>query len=616
MEEKLEQKIKQAPDAPGVYLFKDGQGRIIYVGKARSLKQRVRSYLAPAEDAPRLKALQSQARDIEYIVTDNEVEALILECNLIKENRPRYNVNLKDDKDYPYLLLTQETYPRLEYLRLSQIEGRRGRRKLPPGSYRLFGPYTSAGAVKETVKFLGKVFPLRRCRRPLDGTPSRERPCLNFQMKRCLAPCRGAEALSPEEYKELVEQVALFLQGQQGELEKVLKEKMKQAAKEQRFEEAALYRDQLQSLQQIREQQKVLSVSRKCDQDLLALARHEDEVAVHVFKIREGKLLSQDHFPLSGTQELTDEQILTAFIKNYYSRGTPIPPELILSASLEEEPLVREWLQKQAGRRVTLTVPRRGRRKQLLEMARRDGELLLREKKAVAGRRVEEPLKELAELAAPGRELERIEGYDISHLQGGQAVGVMVVFTRGLPDKGEYRQFLLRETPAGDDYAALQEVLLRRFSRTDWPSPDLLLIDGGRGQLNAAREALARTGHPELPLIALAKNPEQIFLEALEKPLLLPAHSPLLQLLQRIRDEAHRYAVACHRRRRQKEGLGSPLEKIPGIGPRRRAALLNHFGSLENLYRATEAEIRDVPGFNARLARHLHRQLHSAKGDA
>ena len=288
-----------------------------------------------------------------------------------------------------------------------------------------------------------------------------------------------------------------------------------------------------------------------------------------------------------------------------------------MSASLEEEPLVREWLQKQAGRRVTLTVPRRGRRKQLLEMARRNGELQLREKKAVAGRRVEEPLKELAELAAPGRELERIEGARYLPFAGRPGCGGHGGLHPGPPRQGGVPAI----SPAGDPRrrrlcrpagGAAAEIFPDGLA----PLPTCSSSTGAGGQLNAAREALARTGHPELPLIALAKNPEQIFLEALEKPLLLPAHSPLLQLLQRIRDEAHRYAVACHRRRRQKEGLGSPLEKIPGIGPRRRAALLNHFGSLENLYRATEAEIRDVPGFNARLARHLHRQLHSAKGDA
>lgn len=617
----LAEKVRHFPESPGVYLIKDAVGRIIYIGKARSLRQRVRSYVAANGAAPpRLQALQDQMREIDYIVTDSEVEALILECNLIKEYRPRYNVDLKDDKDYPCLRLTGGPYPRLEYLRLSQKEGRRQgksrrvreQRAVEERGALYFGPYTDAGAVRETMRLLGKIFPLRRCRRPLTGEPAGERPCLNFQMKRCLGPCRGAAAVSPEEYGRLVDQVVLFLEGRRDFLERQLEEKMHRAAREERFEEAARLRDQLQAVRRVAAQeQKVHFLKKAVDRDVLALVRHETAVAVHLFIIREGKLIRREHFPLgSAAAEADDGEALSAFIKSYYSRGAQPPKEIILSDYPDDRKTLEDWLRELAGAKVTLAVPRRGSHRELVEMALRNGRLKLQDEQERTEQRVLLPLEELARLAGLEAAPRRIEGYDISHLYGGDAVGAMVVFEQGRPFKDGYRRFYLRRTPPGDDCAALQEVLQRRVARREWPRPELMLIDGGRAQLNAAREALQQAGFTEVILLALAENPDRIFLENEKTPVLLPANSTLLQLLQRIRDEAHRFAVDYHRRLRRQSATHSRLEEVPGIGPQRRAALLKHFGSLEQLYRASEEELAAVPGISRVLAERIYRKLH------
>lgn len=615
MDPVLEEKAARFPNAPGVYLIRDAAGRIIYVGKARSLKQRIRYYLAQKGAPPRLRALQARMHDLECLVTDSEVEALILECTLIKEHRPRYNIYLKDDKDYPYLRLTGELYPRLQYLRLSQKEkedrryGRSGAGLIPERE-RLFGPYTNAGAVRETVRLLGKVFPLRRCRRPLDGRPGPGRPCLNFQMGRCLAPCRGKEVVAPEEYGQLVQRVVLFLEGRQRELEQDLEQRMHAAAGAETFEKAAALRDQLQALRWVMDQdQKVLSMA-GADQDVLALVREKKEAAVHLFRIREGRLLGQEHFALSGAAGVPDGEALAAFIKHYYSRADRVPLEILLSHSPDERQLLLQWLQQRGHTRVAVKVPVRGPRKELVELACRNGLLRLKEAITTTGQREETPLRELARLAGIDKIPQRIEGFDISHLRGAEAVGSMVVFREGRPARDQYRYFYLRHTPVGDDYAALQEVLRRRWAHKDWPRPDLILVDGGRGQLAAARRVLVETGAGRQPLVALAEKPEQIFLEGQPAPLLLPAHHAVLQLLQRIRDEAHRFALNYHRRLYRRKALRSSLEQIPGIGPKRRVALLKHFGSVEQLLRAAPEEIATVSGFSSVLAERVFRFLH------
>ncbi len=614
MLEQLKDKIQQIPALPGVYLLKDKNGRVIYVGKANSLRNRLKSYLADnGTMSPRLRSLQGRLADIEYVVTDTEVEALILECNLIKEYRPRFNVNLKDDKDYPYLILTPELYPRMELLRLSQRKSRRGRYKPSPGKEeQRFGPFTDVGAVRETMRFIGSIFPLRRCRQPLNGTPAADRPCLNFQMKRCLAPCRGEKEVSPEEYDRLVRQVVLFLQGRHGELGKKLKEQMEEAAQEQRFEKAAALRDRLQALQRVAGQQQKMALNEDdAERDVLALGRHGDRAAVHLFQVRSGKLLSQEHFLLTGAEDADDEEAIASFIKSYYNQAESLPPEIVISDQPNDMDLLREWLKGKAGRKVELRVPRRGSLKKLVELARRNCRLRLEEDAEQRLRKTVQPLKELGRLVGLEAPPERIEGFDISHLRGGEPVGAMVVFHAGEPHKEGYRQFNIRSARAGDDYGALQEVLQRRAGRETWPKPDLILIDGGRGQLSAAGKALAGTSLEDVPLTALAKDPDQLFLQGAALPVRMAANSPVLQLLQRIRDEVHRFAIGGHRSRRSRSGIRSRLDDIPDVGPSRRAALLRHFGSSDEVCKGSVDQLAEVPGINRSLAETIYRFLRS-----
>lgn len=601
----LKEKVKYFPERPGVYLLKDHNGRIIYVGKALSLRQRVRSYLVENKNpSPRLRLLQANLSEIDYLVTDSEVEALILECNLIKEYRPRFNVNLKDDKDFPYLILTADHYPRLELMRLSQKDSRRGRSiPLESKEERRFGPYTDVGAVRETMQLLGSLFPLRRCRQPLDGRTASARPCLNYQMNRCLAPCRGKEKVPYNDYDGLVRQVVMFLRGNYGGLEKALGKQMHIAAEEHRFEEAASLRDRISALQRVAgQQQKVLSADNSPDRDVLALVRFKQKVAVHLFKIREGKLLSQDHFPLSGAGEVADDEVMSSFVKSYYNRADSLPDEILFSTLPSEIELLGKWLKEITGRKISLRFPRRGSLKNLVKLALTNGILKLKEEQARQERMIEEPLQELAKLLGLSKMPLRIEGYDISHLGGKEPVGVMVVFQNGEPFKDGYRRFNIQDVVEGDDYAALQEVIKRRSGKTLWPPPDLLLIDGGKGQLNAVLVSLCQTPMKDIPIIALAKNPDRLFLEGSGLPVLLNADSALLKLLQRIRDEAHRFAVSGQRSRRKRSLVQSRLEQVPGIGPVRRKALLEHFGSISQIKEASAEQLQQVDGINETLA--------------
>lgn len=613
MFEELKEKIRHFPELPGIYLIKDKNERIIYVGKAGSLRKRVRSYFADqATHSPRLRSLQNQMAAIDYLVTDSEVEALILECSLIKEYRPKFNVNLKDDKDYPYLILTPELYPRLELLRLTQKNSRKGRFEAYPGrEEKRFGPYTDVTAVRETLMFLNTVFPLRRCRRFLDGSPSAERPCLNFQMRRCLAPCRGAEAVSPTEYDQMVQQITLFLEGRYHRLEKDLKKQMEEAADEEKFEKAAVLRDRLDALQRVSGQQQKMLIRRGIpDRDVIALVQQAAVAAAHIFMIRDGKLLSQKHFKLTGTEDLEQNEVLASLIKSYYSRINDYPAELLLAHEPAEMNLLASWLEKEAGRKIGLRIPRRGELRKLVELAERNCRLKMQEEEANRERRILLPLNELKTLLGLTKVPERIEAYDISHLRGGSAVGAMVVFENGEAVKAEYRRFRISQAPAGDDYAALQEILTRRACRNDWLKPDLILIDGGRGQLGAVAAALKQTALEGYPLVALAKNPDRLFAESSPLPVLLPAESPTLQLLQRIRNEVHRFAVSGHRQLKRHHSLHSRLENIPGIGPAKRAALLKAFGSPEEIKKAEISELMKVPGISRNLAEAIYGAAH------
>ncbi len=592
--ERLAAQTLELPRQPGVYLFKDQKGEIIYVGKALDLRQRVRSYfLKNASSLPRLKMLVEKITSLEFIVTDNEEEAFMLESNLIKAHVPRYNVRFKDDKHYPYLRLSmQEPFPRLEVAR--RVEGQ---------GYRYFGPYSKAGAVKETVRLIKKLFPLRSCRQPLQAGEARGRPCLNYQIKRCLAPCRGD--LPPREYMAVVEQVALFLEGRMSPLLKKLEKEMQLAARDLKFEKAARLRDQLLALRQIGEQQKAVTTDRR-DRDIIALVELPGGFSLGIFKVRAGKLLGADYFkPVAAAGEDT-AVIMKEFLRHYYEQAAFVPGEVLVSHWPSEKELLAGWLKsKRDNKKIQIRVPQRGEKKALLELLKKNVLLQVEEEEKEA-RQKGLALQELARILSLPELPQRIEGYDISHLAGQETVGAMVVFLQGQPGKEEYRRFKIRTSAPGDDYAALTEMLQRRFSRETPALPALVLVDGGRGQLSAARAVLKEKGYASLPVVALAEKEEQIYIPREIQPLCLPAAHPALKLLQRVRDEAHRFALAFSRELVLKSSLASFLETVPGIGPVRRKALLQHFGGMEALREASREEIAAVPGMSSTVAARLY----------
>lgn len=614
----MREKLEQLPESPGVYIYRDGQGAIIYVGKAVSLKHRVRSYFgASAARDPKVKALMSRARDLEYITTDSEVEALILESNLIKEHRPRYNVFLKDDKSYPYLKLTlREEYPRVLMTR----------RLVKDGS-RYFGPYTQVGAVQETLRLLKRIFPLRTCKQK---TPApRSRPCLNQHIKRCLGPCCGL--VTPEEYGRLVDGVQLFLSGHQEQLIKDLRRRMEQAAADLDFERAALLRDQLLAVEKVAERQKIVSGDNE-DRDVVAMARDRGKSCVMVFFVRGGKLIGREHFILDETADMQRGEVINAFLKQYYLQAEFIPREVLAEdIPAEELALLERWLSEKRGGRVHISKPRRGEKKKLVELAGRNALLVLEEMQAgraagsdVLGQALDELARVLGLDAPPGR----LECFDISNIQGAETVASMAVFEDGRPAPQQYRRFKIKTVSGPDDFASMREVLGRRFARgreerelinTGQLStrrakfhrlPDLLVVDGGKGQLSSAVAVLEEQGCAGIPVCGLAKEEELIFLPGRPEPVRLPADSPALQMMQRLRDEAHRFAVTYHRQLRGKRNLKSMLEDIEGVGAARRRELLRTFGSVDKIMAAGLDELAAAPGMNRKAAEAVYDYFH------
>jgi excinuclease ABC subunit C len=606
----LAEKAKHFPDKPGVYLFRGARGEVLYVGKAVSLRSRVRSYFTGAQNG-KTQALLGRAADVECIVTGSEVEALILESNLIKEHRPRYNVLLKDDKSYPYLKVTvQETYPRVFLTRTQPRDGAR-----------YFGPYPSAGAVHETLRLLKKLFPLRTCRQVRFANG---RPCLNFHIGRCLGPCRGT--VDPERYRALVQEVLLFLEGRHTDLVRDLTRKMEAAAANLEFERAAELRDQLRAVEQVLAKQHIVSTRRE-DLDVVALARDGNRGRTVVLEIREGKLIGQHSLALQGIADRTEAEVLTAFLKQYYREVGFIPPEVLLPVPLgDEQELIARWLSLRRGARVRLHVPRRGRKRELVGMAEQNAALV---RAQMEGERdTEAALAELAALLGLETPPARLEAFDISNIQGAQTVGAMVVFEHGRPAPDEYRRFRVRSSQMPDDYAAIREVVGRRFARAREEGeliatgqlssrearfvrlPDLVLIDGGKGQLSAALEAMREAGCDDIPVFGLAKEEEQLFAPGRPDPLPVPRDAQALYLLRHLRDEAHRFAVDYHRRTRSRESLRSLLDEIEGIGLTRRRALQRAFPSLEALKAATVEELAAVPSMNRKAARAVYVYFH------
>jgi excinuclease ABC subunit C len=607
-------RLELLPRRPGVYLMKDAAGRVLYVGKAVDLRQRVRSYFQQGDRLPpKIRALTAKVADLDFTVTDNEVEALILESNLIKEYRPRYNINLKDDKHFPYLRLTvQEPFPRLHVTRRVEKDGAR-----------YFGPFAGAGVVRETLGLIRRLFPLRNCRGPLD--PDRtKRPCLNSHIGRCLAPCGGAGS---DDYGRVVDEVLLFLEGRRDLLLKTLKERMTEASLNMEYEKAARLRDQYRAVEALGEKQKVAAVGGG-DRDILALAAGNGTACVQLFAVRGGKVTGRDHFLLTNPTGENTSEVLAFFLRRYYTLAVEIPPELVLSEEIPDHRLTEIWLRQSRGRRVIITVPQRGEKKALVRLAADNARLLLEQEEIRSGRR--DPANMLRDLAASLGMDEppyRIEGYDVSHLHGEGAAAAMVVFQGGLPLPAEYRRFRLRSAPGADDYSSLREALTRRFARLtaareEGPAagkscdpfllaPDLVLVDGGPGQLGAARRALEAAGLSGVPVVSLAKEEELVFRVEPREPLRLPAASPALQLLQHVRDEAHRFALTYQRTLRRRPDRDSSLLEVPGIGEKRRKALLGHFGSLSALRRAGVEELAAVRGMNRAVAENLYRYFQS-----
>lgn len=601
----LDEKLKSLPANPGCYLYKDGKGAIIYVGKAINLKNRVRSYFQKsANHSPKTKRLVAHIVDLEWIVTDSELEALVLECNLIKRHRPKYNIRLRDDKHYPYLLLTAaEPFPRLLITRrVQQGDGNR-----------YFGPYTNSHAVGETLNLVYRLFPLVTCRKPWTNR-AEQKPCLYHHMGRCPeAPCAGLA--DPERYRQAVRDVELFLSGRQEALVKQLRTQMEAAADDLQFERAAKLRDQIQAIQMIVERQKVVNTTGG-DQDVMAVVADELGAAVQMFFIRGGKLIGQEHFLLDGADAEAGLGEATAeFVKQYYQDASFVPGEILLPTHVEEMEIIESWLRQKKGAKVTLQVPARGEKRKLIDLAATNAQLALqqmRERSAAEQSRIDSALQTLAAaLEMPRNPLSRIEAYDNSNIQGRHAVGGMVVFERGKPKKSEYRRFKIEQSEGDpNDFAMMFEMLSRRFSQMAEgnpkfaAAPDLILIDGGKGQLTAAQDAMRQFGY-DFPMIGLAKQFEQIFLPGRPEPLELPRNAPALFLLQRVRDEVHRWAIAYHRNVRGRAARMSVLDEVPGIGPLRRKALQKFFGSVERMKQASAAELAKAPGMNAKVAQEL-----------
>lgn len=619
----LEAQLKLLPDRPGCYLYKDANGRIIYVGKARNLKSRVRQYFQSARNlTAKVIALVSQIADIEHIVTDSEVEALILESNLIKRYKPKYNIRLRDDKHYPYLRLTLgDKWPRLLVARAMRRDGSR-----------YFGPYTTAGAMWDTMKLARRIFPLRTCSDPAKYPKG----CLQLHIGRCLGPCLP-DFDQHEAYQQATKDLADFLEGRSDEVVRRLQQRMEEAAENLAFERAAELRDQLRAVEKVTEKQKMISGVMD-DLDAVAFARGHDEASVQVFFVRQGKLIGRDQFIMAGTDEMTDGEVIAAFLQQQYTATDFVPREILVSYEPEDGDVIEDWLTKKRGARVHIRRPQRGEKRELVAMVAENAQQGMVERRSVRERELaatQGALEELQRhLGLPDLPY-RIECFDISHVQGSEVVAAMVVFKGGAALKSDYRRFKMK-ADRNDDFANMAEVVTRRFKRGlaereaisekrikeleaglvaaeeeaafgdevaapgQGPRfavfPDLVLIDGGKGQLSAAREAMRALGVDHIPTVALAEEEELIFAEGRPDPYVLPRGGQALFLVQRVRDEAHRFAVTYHRKLHRKAASRSALDDVPGIGPKRKRALLKEFGSLKRIREASVEELAGVPG--------------------
>ena len=620
----FEHRLRVTPEKPGVYLMKDARNEVLYVGKASVLRNRLRSYFgSPTGHPPKIRRMMSRMTDFEFIVTDTEAEALILENTLIKRYKPHFNARLKDDKTYPYLKIDlTEEFPRVYITRQVANDGAR-----------YFGPFATASSVRKTMDLVKKLFPYRSCTKTITGRDPR--PCLEYYIHRCVAPCSGLA--SQEEYAQVVQQVIMFMEGNTEAVTRELKKKMEAAAEELEFERAAALRDQIKGIDQVAEEQQVKVESNPGgDMDFIALAQGTSETWVEIFFIRRGKLIGRDHFFMEGTQDDSPEVIMGQFVRQFYQTALVIPPVVYIQHPLEDQELVRNWLRERREGTVRIVCPRRGQQKKLMDVVAENAV------QGLAQHRIKwlnnsdvlhQAMSELEEeLSLPALPL-RMECYDISHVQGSNLVGSMVVFQDGRPRTGHYRRFQIKSVDGVDDYASMQEMLRRRFKRlaearaererisegpdgesggdmSAWSiEPDLVIIDGGKGHLSAALEVLLELGLDDIPLSALAKENEWLFVPHTSEPIELPRNSQGLYLVQRIRDEAHRFAITYHRNLRSKSSLKSSIDMVTGIGPKRKRMLLRRFGSIQGIKEAPVDDIAAVPGLTRSLAIRLKQTL-------
>ena len=601
----IEEELKKLPGKPGVYLMHDEKDNIIYVGKAISLKNRVRQYFQTSRNkGAKIERMVSQIARFEYIVTDSELEALVLECNLIKEHRPKYNTMLMDDKGYPFIKVTvEEPFPRVLLAR----DMKRDKSKY-------FGPYTSAGAVKDTIELIRKLYHIRNCRRNLPKDVGKERPCLNYHIGQCNAPCQGY--ISEEKYRKSIDKVLRFLGGHYDDVIQSLEKKMQDAAEELQFEKAAEYRELLKSVQQISQKQKITS-SNGADRDIVAVVKDQEDAVVQIFFIRGGRLIGRDHFFLQNATEETESALITDFIKQFYT-GTPfVPAEIMLSHVPQEQEIIEEWLTERRGHRVHIRIPQKGQKEKLVELAAKNAKMVLDTDKERLKReegRTIGAVKEIAHLLGLP-ELVRMEAFDISNTSGFASVGSMIVYEKGKPKRNAYRKFKIKSVQGPDDYASMEEVLTRRFTHGDEDGfgdyPDLILMDGGKGQVNIALEVLERLGI-SIPVCGMVKDDKHrtrgLYFANQEIP--IDRHSEGFQLITRIQDEAHRFAIEYHRKLRGQGQVHSVLDEIPGIGPARRKVLMKHFAGTEDIRKATVEELAALPSMNEKAANEVYRFFH------
>ena len=572
------------PNKPGVYIMRDNTDTIIYIGKAKNLVKRVKSYFREKLDRPKTQILMSHFDSLEYIVTNSEKEALILEATLIKKHRPRYNVQLKDDKRYPYVKITSESFPRLVITRNVTKDGI------------YFGPFTDVGSVKQTVKFLKSLFKIRTCRN-MDG------PCLNAQIDLCYAPCDGK--ISEKEYSEIINKIDLFFQGKYSTIVKNLKNEMAEAAKNEEYEKAAVIRDQISSIEEIMEKQFVDLVDDDLDQDVIAIAPSKNEVVVIIMPIRNGKIVGRDDFLMGGSQYDSSSEVLFAFIQQYYGYNRHIPKQILLDEDIDEKELLEDWLSDLRGNKVHIKVPQKGVKLRLVKMARKNAEIIQHQKKKMENALIE--LKKYLKLEKLPRV---IEGYDISNISGKFAVGSKVSFKDGKPNKKRYKHFKM-ETPGPNDFAMMEELLTRRLKMVDRdPEPDLIVIDGGKGQLGMACGVLDKLNLAHIPIIGLAKEFEEIYTPNSKRPIIIPKNNKALHLLQQVRDESHRFAITYHRKLRSKNIQASSLDDIAGVGKKRKVALLKEFGTLDNIKNASIEDLAKIKGMNQKTAENVYNFYH------